>query len=56
MRKDDVERRELSHLRLLIMHIPKHKRLMKQCGIRMAALYLRNRGYTAEQAVSLLLR
>ena len=38
------------------MHIPKHKRLLKQCGIRIAALYLKNRGYTVEQAVILLLR
>lgn len=38
------------------MYTPKHKRLMKQCGIRMAALYLKNRGYTVEEAVSLLLR
>lgn len=34
----------------------KHKRLMKQCGLRMAALYLKNRGYTVEQAVILLLK
>ena len=38
------------------MHIPKHKRLLKQRGTRMAALYLKNRGYTVEQAVILLLR
>ena len=38
------------------MYIPKHKRLLKQCGTRMAALYLRNRGYSVEQAVTLLLR
>ena len=38
------------------MYIPKHKRLLKQCGIRMAALYLKNRGYTVEQAVVLLLK
>ena len=38
------------------MYIPKHKRLLKQCGIRIAALYLKNRGYTVEQAVILLLR
>lgn len=37
-------------------YVPKHKRLLKQCGIRMASLYLRNRGYSVEQAVSLLLR
>ena len=34
----------------------KAKRIMKQCGIRMAALYLKRRGYTAEQAVVLLLK
>ena len=39
-----------------VMYIPKHKRLLKQCGVRIAALYLKNRGYTAEQAVTLLLR
>ncbi len=38
------------------MYIPKHKKILKSCGIRMAALYLKNRGYTAEQAVSLLLK
>ena len=38
------------------MHIPKHKRLLKQRGVRIAALYLKNRGYTVEQAVTLLLR
>ena len=38
------------------MHTPKHKRLLKQHGTRVAALYLKNRGYTAEQAVILLLR
>ena len=38
------------------MYIPKHKRLLKQVGIRMASLYLKNRGYSAEQAVTLLLR
>lgn len=38
------------------MHIPKHKKLIKQCGLRMAALYLKNRGYSAEQAVILLLK
>ena len=34
----------------------KAKKIMRQCGIRMAALYLKNRGYTVEQAVALLLR
>lgn len=34
----------------------KAKRLVRMCGIRMAALYLKNRGYTAEQAVILLLK
>ena len=34
----------------------KAKRIMKMCGIRMAALYLRKRGYTAEQAITILLR
>jgi hypothetical protein len=37
-------------------HIPKHKRLLKQVGIRMASLYLKNRGYSVEQAVILLLK
>lgn len=34
----------------------KAQRIMLQCGVRMAALYLRNRGYTAEQAVTILFR
>lgn len=38
------------------MYQPKHKRILKTCGIRMASLYLRNRGYTAEQAIALLLK
>lgn len=38
------------------MRETKAKRIMRMCGIRMAALYLRNRGYTAEQAVTLLFR
>ena len=32
-----------------------HK-LVAMCGIRMTALYLRNRGYTAEQAITLMFR
>ena len=39
-----------------VMYTPKHKRLLKQRGVRIAALYLKNRGYTVEQAVILLLR
>ena len=38
------------------MRVTKAKRIMKQCGIRMAALYLKRRGYTAEQAVVILLK
>ena len=34
----------------------KVKRMVRMCGIRMTALYLRNRGYTAEQAVVLMFR
>lgn len=34
----------------------KAKRIMAMCGIRMAALYLKRRGYTAEQAVIILLK
>lgn len=45
----DVQRQERKYE-------PKHKRLLRMCGVRMAALYLRNRGYTAEQAVTLLFR
>ena len=38
------------------MRVTKAKHIMKQCGIRMAALYLKRRGYTVEQAVILLLK
>lgn len=38
------------------MYVCKHKRLLKQVGIRMASLYLKNRGYSVEQAVILLLK
>lgn len=34
----------------------KVQRLVRTCGIRMTALYLRNRGYTAEQAITLMFR
>lgn len=34
----------------------KVQRLVATCGIRMTALYLKNRGYTAEQAVTLMFR
>ena len=34
----------------------KAKKILRMCGIRMAALYLKNRGYSAEQAVTILLR
>lgn len=37
-------------------HQTKVKRLVKMCGVRMTALYLKNRGYTAEQAVTLMFR
>ena len=40
----------------LAMYQSKAKRILAMCGIRMAALYLRNRGYTAEQAVTILLK
>lgn len=36
------------------MYETKVKRLVRMCGVRMTALYLRNRGYTAEQAVTLM--
>lgn len=34
----------------------KVQRLVRTCGIRMTALYLKNRGYTPEQAVTLMFR
>lgn len=34
----------------------KVQKLVRTCGIRMTALYLKNRGYTAEQAVTLMFR
>ena len=34
----------------------KVQRLVATCGVRMTALYLKRRGYTAEQAVSLMFR
>ena len=34
----------------------KVQKLVKACGIRMTALYLKNRGYTPEQAVTLMFR
>lgn len=37
-------------------HETKVQRLVRTYGIRMTALYLRNRGYTAEQAVTLMFR
>ena len=37
-------------------YVPKAKKILRMCGLRMAALYLKNRGYTAEQAVTILLR
>lgn len=37
-------------------HETKAKKLLRMCGIRMASLYLKNRGYSAEQAVIILLR
>lgn len=38
------------------MYATKVKRLVLTCGIRMTALYLKRRGYTAEQAVTLMFR
>lgn len=38
------------------MYETKVKRLVRTCGIRMTALYLRNRGYTPEQACILMFR
>lgn len=38
------------------VYVPKHKRILKQCGLRMATLYLKNRGYSVEECVTLLLR
>lgn len=34
----------------------KVQRMVRTCGIRMTALYLKNRGYTPEQAVTLMFR
>lgn len=34
----------------------KVQRLLAKCGVRMTALYLKNRGYTAEQAVTLMFK
>lgn len=34
----------------------KVKRMVRMCGIRMTALYLKNRGYTAEQAIILMFK
>lgn len=39
-----------------IAYETKVQRMVRMCGIRMTALYLRNRGYTAEQAVTLMYR
>ena len=39
-----------------IAYETKVQRMVQLCGIRMTALYLRNRGYTAEQAVTLMFR
>lgn len=37
-------------------HETKVHKMVAMCGIRMTALYLRNRGYTAEQAITLMFR
>ena len=37
-------------------HVPKHKRILRQCGLYMATLYLKKRGYSVEECVTLLLR
>lgn len=42
--------------RAMFGHETKAKKILRMCGVRMAALYLKNRGYTAEQAVTLLFR
>lgn len=34
----------------------KAKRILHMCGVRMAALYLKKRGYTPEQAITILFR
>lgn len=34
----------------------KVQKLVRMCGIRMTALYLKNRGYTAEQAITLMFK
>lgn len=34
----------------------KVQRLLRTCGVRMTALYLKNRGYTPEQAITLMFR
>lgn len=39
-----------------IIHETKVQRLVRTCGIRMTALYLRNRGYTPEQAIILMFK
>lgn len=39
-----------------ISYKTKVQRLVDSCGIRMTALYLKRRGYTAEQAVTLMFR
>lgn len=34
----------------------KVKRMVRMCGVRMTALYLKRRGYTVEQAITLMFR
>lgn len=47
---------ELNYALQFVPHETKVQRLVRTCGIRMTALYLRNRGYTAEQAITLMFR
>jgi hypothetical protein len=37
-------------------NMTKVKRLLRMCGINATALYLKNRGYTPEQAITLMFR
>jgi hypothetical protein len=39
---------------MTVGYMPKHKRIQRQCGTRMAALYLKNRGLSLQQAINLL--
>lgn len=39
---------------MTVGYMPRHKRIQRQCGTRMAALYLRNRGYSLQESLNLL--